>query len=185
MTKRFVPPVLATSVAAVLLLAGCGSNSAPRGTSGASGSTAALPETTTTIPGLDGQDASLAQYKGKVVLVNFWATWCQPCKEEIPWLIEFNQKYGPKGLVILGVAMDDEGKKVVAPWVKNQRFDVNGQQEPMDYKIMLGNDDVAEKFGGLIGMPTSILYSRDGKKIKTIIGEIKRDEVAKVIESQL
>ncbi len=71
-------------------------------------------------------DASVAQYKGKVVLVNFWATWCQPCRVEIPWLIEFNQRYGPKGLVILGVAMDDEGKKVVEPFVNNQIFQVNG-----------------------------------------------------------
>ncbi len=77
------------------------------------------PETTLAIPALDGSQATLAQYKGKVVLVNFWATWCQPCKIEIPWLIEFNQKYGPKGLVILGVAMDDEGKKAVEPFVKN------------------------------------------------------------------
>ena len=74
------------------------------------------------MPALDGTKASIDQYKGKVVLVNFWATWCQPCKIEIPWLIEFNQKYGPKGLVILGVAMDDEGKKVVEPFVQKQQF---------------------------------------------------------------
>lgn len=88
--------------------------------------TASVLEGAVAIPTLDGSTTSLDQYKGKVVLVNFWATWCEPCKAEIPWLIEFNHKYGPKGLVILGIAMDDEGKKVVEPWVKTKRFDVTG-----------------------------------------------------------
>ena len=86
----------------------------------------APPEANVAIPALDGSTASLNQYKGKVVLVNFWATWCEPCKAEIPWLIEFNHKYGPQGLVILGIAMDDDGKKVVEPWVKTKRFNVSG-----------------------------------------------------------
>ena len=73
-----------------------------------------------------------------MVLVNFWATWCEPCKTEIPWLIEFNDRYGPKGLVILGVAMDDDGKKAVEPFVKNQVFQVNGKPGKMDYKILSG-----------------------------------------------
>lgn len=92
------------------------------GETGATGASA--PETTLDIPGLDGTDHTIAQYKGKVVLVNFWATWCQPCRAEIPELIEFQKEYGPKGLVILGVAMDDAGKKVVQPFVQNQRFEV-------------------------------------------------------------
>ena len=125
------------------------------------------------------------QYKGKVVLVNFWATWCAPCRTEIPWLIEFNQKYGPKGLVILGVAMDDEGNQVVQPYVQDRRFDVNGHPEAMNYPILLGNSKIAEKFGGILGMPTSMLYSRDGKKIKTIVGLIDHDDLSKTLDSQL
>jgi hypothetical protein len=81
--------------------------------------------------------------------------------------------------------MDAEGKKVVEPWVKERRFDVNGHPEAINYKLFLGNDNIADEFGGLIGMPTSILYSRDGKKIKTIIGAIKRDTLPKDIEGQL
>ncbi len=175
-----------TSLVALLLLGGCKSSSVPQtaGTAGAPTAVAA-PETTMTLPGLDGMDATVAQYKGKVVLVNFWATWCQPCKEEIPLLIESNEKYGPKGFVILGVAMDTEGKKIVEPWVRDQRFTVNGQPEAMNYKILLGDDNIADKFGGLIGMPTSMLYSRDGKRVKTFIGEIKPEELPKAIEGQL
>jgi thiol-disulfide isomerase/thioredoxin len=178
---------LTIGVLALLPLAGCkqksGENAAPGANRGTSASGA--PEASLAIPTLDGSTTSLDQYKGKVVLVNFWATWCDPCKTEIPWLIQFNQKYGPKGLVILGVAMDDEGKKVVEPWVKMKRFDVNGQQAAMDYPILLGNDKIADKFGGILGLPTSMLYSRDGKKIKTIVGLINYEELSKTLESQL
>ena len=146
---------------------------------------AAAPEISLQIPTLEGATVTVDQYKGKVVLVNFWATWCAPCRTEIPWLIEFNQKYGPKGLVILGVAMDDEGNKVVQPCVQSQRFDVNGHPEAMNYQILLGNTKIADKFGGILGMPTSMLYSRDGKKIKTIVGLIDHDDLSKTLDSQL
>jgi len=138
-----------------------------------------------TLKDLDGKDVSLSEYKGKVVLVNFWATWCEPCRVEIPWLIEMQQKYGPKGFVILGIALDEEGKSVVAPFVAKERFDVNDQKLPMSYKILIGNDDAADKFGGLFGYPTSVLISRDGKQVKRVTGIISEDEMSKAIESQL
>ena len=81
--------------------------------------------------------------------------------------------------------MDEEGKSVVQPWVDKQRFDVNGAQEAMNYPIVLGNDALAEQFGGLIGMPTSMLYSRDGKKVKTMIGLVNQQALTKMIESLL
>ncbi len=146
---------------------------------------AGSPAPEVTIKDLAGKDVSLAQYKGKVVLVNFWATWCAPCRIEIPWMIEFQQKYGARGFTVLGVAMDDEGKSAVAPFVQKERFDINGQQTAMNYPILLGSDAVAEKFGGIIGLPTSILISRDGKKVKTIIGLVNHDELVKTIEDQL
>ena len=193
MRSKFQILALVTlAVGVTLVAAGCkksanvpqenGSNAAGA-SSGAS--VGGGPETTLAIPALDGSQATIAQYKGKVVLVNFWATWCQPCKIEIPWLIEFNEKYGPKGLVILGVAMDDEGKKAVEPFVQKQQFTVNGQPAQMNYTILLGSDKIADKFGGLIGLPTSVLYSRDGKKIKTIIGLINYDDLSKALQSQL
>lgn len=143
------------------------------------------PEPQLTLKALDGKDVSLNEYKGKVVLVNFWATWCEPCRVEIPWLIEMQQKYGAKGFVVLGIALDDEGKSVVAPFVAKERFDVNGKQLPMSYPILIGNDDAANKFGGLFGYPTSILINRDGKQIKRITGILDYDEVSKEIEANL
>jgi thiol-disulfide isomerase/thioredoxin len=184
MPRKLLVLIMIPGLAAALSMASCKSASTSGGST-AGAAAAAAPEASITLPGLDGTDATLAQYKGKVVLVNFWATWCQPCRMEIPWLIEFNEKYGPKGLVILGVAMDDEGKKVVEPYVLNQRFDVNGHSEGMNYKIVLGSDNIADKFGGLIGLPTSYLYGRDGKKIKTIIGLINHDDISKTLEGQL
>ena len=144
-----------------------------------------LPAPEVTLKDLNGKNVSLSDYKGKVVLVNFWATWCEPCRVEIPWLIEMQQKYGPKGFVVLGISMDEEGKNVVAPFVEKERFDVNGQKLPMSYQIVIGNDAAADKFGGLFGYPTSILISRDGKQIKRITGLISYDEITKAIESQL
>src|SRR5579864_6070047 len=84
-----------------------------------------------TFPELQGGDLPLATLKGKVVLVNFWATWCEPCQIEIPWLIEMQQKYAAKGFTVLGIAMDEEGASVVTPWVNKERFDVNGSQSQM------------------------------------------------------
>jgi thiol-disulfide isomerase/thioredoxin len=117
-----------------------------------------------------------ASLKGKVVLVNFWATWCEPCRGEIPSLIEFQKKYSDKGFTLLGVAMDDDGAKVVQPFVQKTKFDVNGEKMPMNYPIVIGNDSVADKFGGLIGYPTSVLLTRDGKVAKTIIGPISPED---------
>jgi len=169
-------------VVAVLTLIGCGKGMQNQGTKETS---SAAPETSLQIPTMEGTSASIEQYKGKVVLVNFWATWCAPCRTEIPWLIEFNEKYGPKGLVILGIAMDDEGNKVVQPYVRDRRFDVNGHPEAMNYQILLGNSKIAEKFGGILGMPTSMLYSRDGRKIKTIVGLIDHDDLSKTLDGKL
>ncbi|MGB6430269.1 MAG: TlpA disulfide reductase family protein [Candidatus Acidiferrales bacterium] len=134
---------------------------------------------------VNGKPVTLSDYRGKVVLVDFWATWCEPCKIETPWLIDFQQKYGSRGFVILGVAMDEEGAKIVAPYVASTQFDVNGQKETMNYRILLGTDDIADKFGGVEGYPTGMLFTRDGRKVKTLIGLEDYDEMDKDIQSLL
>src|SRR5258708_19956909 len=107
-----------------------------------------------------------SQFKGEVVLVNFWATWCIPSRIEIPWLMELQDKYSARGFTVLGVAMDDEGKSVVAPFVQNERFKVGEKRRTMNYPILIGNDATTQKFGGLIGFPTSIFISSVGRIIR-------------------
>lgn len=134
---------------------------------------------------IDGNDVSLADLKGKVVFVNFWATWCDPCRVEIPWLIDMQAKYGSKGFTIVGIAMDEEGKSVVTPFLQKERFDVNGQKRAMSYPIWLGTDEAADKFGGILGYPTSFLISREGKQVRKFQGLEGYDTLAKAIEGQL
>lgn len=134
---------------------------------------------------LEGRDVTLEQFQGKVVLVNFWATWCEPCRIEIPWFVEFQEKYGPRGFTVLGVAMDDEGKSVVEPFVKKEEFDLDGHKVKINYPILLGNDALAEQFGGLIGLPTTLVISRDGKVVKRFLGLVSHDQVVKQIEALL
>ncbi len=138
-----------------------------------------------TLKDLDDHDISLSQFKGKVVLANFWATWCGPCKIEIPWLMELQDKYVARGFSVLGVAMDEEGKGAVTPFVRKERFKVDGTAQSMNYPIVLGNDATADKFGGLIGFPTSVLISKDGRVVKRVDGLVSYDEIDKAIQSQL
>ena len=138
-----------------------------------------------TFKDLQGKDVSLASLKGKVVLVNFWATWCEPCQVEIPWMINFQKKYADKGFTLLGVAMDEEGKSVVEPYVHKPQFDVEVHSLTMNYPIVLGDDDLAGKFGGLLGLPTTFVITREGKIAKRYIGLASEADLDKLIQSLL
>lgn len=138
-----------------------------------------------TFKDLQGNNLALSSFKGKVVVVNFWATWCAPCRTEIPMLIGVQQKYSGRGLTLLGIAMDDEGTKVVQPFVQTMKFNVGGQAATMNYPIVLGNDDISTKFGGMLGLPMTYLISRDGKIAKKYMGELTEDQLTKDIQSLL
>jgi peroxiredoxin len=124
----------------------------------------------------DGRTVSLADYKGKVVLLNFWATWCGPCKIEIPWFADFEQKYKDRGFAVLGVAMDDEGWEVVKPYIAKNKI---------NYRILLGNDDVASKYGGVDSLPTTFIIDQDGRIVSTHVGLVSKsdyeDEIVKLL----
>ena len=170
-------------VALLALASGCARSTSevPSTDNGAKGT----PAPAVSFENLDGQTVNLSQYRGKVVLVNFWATWCEPCRSEIPELIEYQKKYGDKGFTVLGVAMDQEGKSVVAPFVEKQQFDVNGQKMTMNYPIVLGNEKIATQFGGIIGMPTTFVISKDGNVVKRVIGVIDPQGMNQFIQQQL
>jgi cytochrome c-type biogenesis protein len=143
------------------------------------------PEPNVTFKNLEGGDVELSSLKGKVVLLNFWATWCEPCRGEIPVLIGLQQQYSSKGFTMLGASMDDDPSKVVPQFVKSNEFKVDGKDETMNYPIVEGSDAITDQFGGLLGMPTSFLISRDGKIVKRYIGVVNEAQITKDIESQL
>ena len=185
---RVVKIVLFVIVAAVIAAAfsGCNSKSwlnASAQEGSTKGPLPAAPEVT--FKDLDGKEVALSSLKGKVVVLNFWATWCEPCQVEIPWMIDLQQKNSEKGFTILGAAMDDEGKSIVQPYVQNTEFDVDGTKMKMNYPIVLGTDDIASKFGGLIGLPTTIVITRDGKIAKRFIGLANRDQLEKQVHALL
>lgn len=178
--KKLIASALGLAVFATLGVAGCGNKTVSAGGAAGSGSSVGLAEPQVTFKNLQGENVSLASLKGKVVLVNFWATWCDPCQAEIPTLISLQKKYSDKGFTILGVAMDEDGKSVVQPFVQKTQFSVDGHQTTMNYPIVLGNDDIANKFGGLIGYPITFLISRDGKIQKRILGMVGEPDIKSI-----
>ena len=101
----------------------------------------------------NGQTVHLADYKGKVVLLDFWATWCGPCKIEIPWFMEFEQQFKDRGFAVVGVSMDEDGWNAVKPYLVRMK---------VNYRILLGNDKVAGLYGGVDALPTTFLIDRQG-----------------------
>ena len=106
-----------------------------------------------TLPDSTGSPIKLSAYKGKVVLLDFWATWCTGCKHEIPWFAGFQSAYGAKGLAVVGVAMDDEGWKVVKPFLAETK---------VPYRILVGNEATSQRFG-IENLPDTFLIDRHGR----------------------
>jgi cytochrome c biogenesis protein CcmG/thiol:disulfide interchange protein DsbE len=118
------------------------------------------------LPGRDGKAVKLSSLKGKVVLLDFWATWCTGCKVEIPWFIEFDKAYRAKGLAAVGVAMDDDGFKTVEPYLKTH---------PISYPIVAGNLEMASPYG-VAALPVTVLIDRTGKVAATHIGVVDKKQ---------
>lgn len=124
------------------------------------------------LPIINGGNLQLSAYRGKVVLLDFWATWCEPCREETPHFVELQDKYGHQGLQIIGVSMDDDAAPVRQFY---KQFNVN-------YPVAMGNAKIGELYGGILGLPIAFLIAPDGRirarhdgavKIDTIEAELK------------
>jgi thiol-disulfide isomerase/thioredoxin len=129
-----------------------------------------------TLESLDGKTTRLSDFRGKAVLLNFWATWCGPCKIETPWLVELQNQYGSQGLQIVGVAMDDSGKDEIAKFAKEMG---------MNYPVLLGKEAVGDAYGGVAYLPQSFFIGRDGKIVDKIIGIDSRSVIEQGIKKAL
>jgi thiol-disulfide isomerase/thioredoxin len=122
---------------------------------------------------LSGKTVSLKDYRGKAVLVNFWATWCAPCKVEMPWFEKLSQQYAAQGLVILGVTAEDVPRDEAAK---------SAQSLGVSYPILLRGDTIANDWGGLDGLPSSFYINRQGVIVDETIGLYSKDEVEAMVK---
>jgi peroxiredoxin len=123
-----------------------------------------------------GHTVQLADYRGKVVLLNFWATWCGPCKMEIPWFIEFERQYKDRGFAVLGVSMDEDGWQAVKPFLAGMN---------VNYRVLLGDEAVAKAYGGVESLPTSFIIDREGRIAATHIGLVSKGAYEKDLKDLL
>ncbi len=129
-----------------------------------------------TLKNLDNQDVSLSDYKGKLVFVNFWATWCGPCRMEIPHFIDLIDKYGKDGFVVLGIALDPREFNKVPGFV---------DQMGINYPILLDKTGVSQMYGGIRSIPTTFVVNRDGKVVQRIVGSRPADVFEQIVTSNL
>jgi peroxiredoxin len=126
-----------------------------------------------------GTAVTLADYRGKVVLLNFWATWCGPCQIEIPWFIEFEQKYKDRDFAVLGVSFDDDGWKSVRPYIAAHKI---------NYRIMIGTEKMSQLYGGVDSLPTTFIVDRQGRIAAQHVGLVDKsdyqNEILKLLDDQ-
>jgi peroxiredoxin len=129
-----------------------------------------------TLKTLDGKTLTLSDLRGKAVVLNFWATWCPPCKVELPWFVDFQKQYGPQGLQIVGISEDEGGKEKVAKFVKEMG---------VNYTIAVDDNSVSGKYGDVEDLPTTFYIDRDGKIVEYAMGLLDRDEIEAKMKSAL
>ena len=126
----------------------------------------------------NGETAKLSDYRGKVVLLNFWATWCGPCEVEIPWFIDFQREYKDRDFAVLGVSLDEDGWKSVKPFVAHEK---------VNYRVMVTSEEVDQMYGGVEALPTTFMIDREGRVARTHVGlsskNTYRQEILKLLES--
>jgi len=137
------------------------------------------------LPSLSGDWVDLSTYKGQVVFIVFWATWCPGCVDEVPSLIHLQQEFADKGFTVVAVAIDDEGEESVETFVRKRRFDVNGDSVAINYPVLLGSLETAVKLGFEGGLPAGVLVNRDGREVKIVRGIVPESALSKAIQKLL
>lgn len=117
---------------------------------------------------LDGATVHLSDYRGRAVVLNFWATWCAPCKIEMPWFVELQKQYGPQGLQFLGVAMDDASPKDIQDFANDMG---------VNYPILIGKEAVGQAYGGVPFMPETFYIDRNGRIVDSAFGLKSKGEI--------
>jgi len=112
-----------------------------------------------------GKTVKLSDYRGKVVLLNFWATWCEPCQVEIPWFIEFQKSYKDRDFAVLGASLDDDGWDSVKPYLEKRKI---------NYRVVIANEDLSGKYGGIENLPTSFVIDRRGRIAAAHVGLVSK-----------
>jgi len=129
-----------------------------------------------TLVSLDGNKVKLSDYRGKAVLLNFWATWCPPCKVEMPWFEDLQKQYAKDGLVVLGVAMDDSKPDTIAKYAS---------ELGVNYPVLLGTDKVSDDYGDVQYLPTTFYIGRDGNIVDKMTGLLDRKDVEDAVRKAL
>jgi cytochrome c biogenesis protein CcmG/thiol:disulfide interchange protein DsbE len=141
-----------------------------------------------TLEDLSGKKVSLSSYRGKAVLINFWATWCSPCKIETPWLIELRNQYAPQGFEILGISTegDDLAENDKAGWAKDKAAIAKAvEQMHIPYPVLINGDSLSQPYGGLDAMPTSFFVDRKGMVVASQLGLTSESDLAANIRKAL
>jgi len=120
-----------------------------------------------TLKDASGATLRLSDYKGKVVLLNFWATWCGPCQIEIPWFMDFQQNYKDRDFAVLGVSFDDDGWKSVKPFIERKK---------LNYRVAIGTEEISTLYGGLDSLPTTFILDRSGRIAAVHVGLVSKSE---------
>jgi cytochrome c biogenesis protein CcmG/thiol:disulfide interchange protein DsbE len=148
MTRRLLLVILLA-----VIIVGCSKSDSGQGLTGGA------PDFT--LPAVDGSMVSMSDYRGKVILVDFWATWCPPCQEMIPVLSKLHKRYSDKGLVILGVSLDRDGLEALGVYV---------HENMIPYKVVMGDTRIGNAFGGVSSIPTLYIVDRDGRLVRKLAG---------------